>query len=131
MFKNKKAEGMTAILIIVIIALFLGWLINFNHRECNSNKECGSESYCGSDFSCHQYPTIQKTVVQYNLLWPAVIIGISMMIAAFIFRREKTFPERAVEHNVERIVEEPAEAEEPYYNKDNESYYKSTETKTP
>jgi len=131
MFKNKKAEGMTIILIIVIVALFLGWLINFNHRECNSNKECSSESYCGSDFSCHQYPTIQKTVVQYNLLWPAVIIGISMIIAAFIFRREKIIPERIIEYKTERAVEEPAEAEEPYYNKDSESYYKSTDTKTP
>ena len=130
MLKSKKAEGMTMVLVIIIIALFLGWLINFNHRECNTNKECGSESYCGSDFSCHPYPVVQRTVVQYNLLWPAIILGISIIFAALIFRRERIIPQKTiVEHRVEK-VQEPEEIDEPYY-KNEDSYYKSPETKTP
>ena len=122
MIKNKKAEGITSILIIIVIALFFGWLINVSQRECRTNKNCSSESYCGSDFSCHQYPTIQKTVVQYSLFWPAVVIGIAVIIAAFIFRRERIVPEKTIiERKIENVVEEPEEVEdisEPYYKSD-------------
>ena len=83
--KYKKSEA-TLIIIVVIAVLFLGWLININQRECNSNKDCNSESYCGSDFSCHQYPAIQKTVVQYDLVWPSIIIAIAIVAAVLIYR---------------------------------------------
>ena len=130
----KKSEaGLAIVLILVVAALFFGWLININQRECSHNKDCGSESYCGSDFSCHNYPTIQKTVVQYNLFWPAVIIAIAIVVAAIIFRREKIKRENVVvEHKIEKkeIDEEP-ESAEPYY-KNSEPYYKnSTNSKTP
>jgi len=83
----RKAEaGLTIILVLVIVFVFLGWLFNTSQRECRSNKDCNSDSYCGSDFSCHSYPNIQKTVVQYNFLWPSVIIGIAIIIAAIIFK---------------------------------------------
>ena len=130
----KKSEaGLVVILIIVIALFFFGWLINLNQRECSRNKDCGSESYCGSDFSCHSYPTIQKTVVQYNLFWPVVIIAIAILIAAIIFRSDKIRREKVVvEHKVEQIPrEEPEETAEPYY-KNNDAYYKSTtNSKTP
>ena len=129
----KKSEvGLVAILIIVIALFFFGWLINLNQRECSRNKDCGSESYCGSDFSCHSYPTIQKTVVQYNLFWPAVIIGIAIVAAMMIYRLDRIRPEKVVvEHKVEQIPrEEPEETAEPYYKSNNDAYYKSN-TKTP
>ena len=131
---HKKSEaGLVAILIIVIALFFFGWLINLNQRECNKNKDCGSEAYCGSDFSCHQYPTIQKTVVEYNFFWPAVIIAIAIVIAAIIFSGDKIIREKAVvERKVEQVPrEEPEETAEPYY-KSSETYYKSTtNSKTP
>src|SRR3989344_632181 len=87
---NKKSEaGLTVLLIIIIAVLFFGWLINIGQRECRSNRDCGSESYCGSDFSCHQYPSIQKTVVQYSLFWPAVIISLAIVAAAWVFRQPR------------------------------------------
>ena len=139
MTNNKKAEaGLVIVLILVIAALFFGWLVNINQRECNHNKDCGSEAYCGSDFSCHNYPTIQKTVVQYNFFWPAVIIAIAILVAAIIFRGEKIRREKViVEHKVEKAKEESnaserrtrsqltEEIEEPYY-KSSEPYYKSS-----
>jgi len=96
---NKKADGgLTAIVIIVIILVFIGWLVKLNNRECTKDRDCGIESYCGSDFTCHRIPIIEKTnsIVQYDLKWPSVIIGISVIIAAIIikggkipFRKEK------------------------------------------
>ena len=98
----KKSEiGLAVILILVIVVFFFGWLINVSQRECRSNKDCGSEAYCGSDFSCHTYPNIQKTVVQYNLIGPSIIIGIAIIIAAIVFNWYKI---RAKEP--EQVVEE-------------------------
>lgn len=129
---HKKSEaGLVAVLIIIVIVFFLGWIINLSQRECKSNRDCGSESYCGSDFSCHTYPTIQKTVVQYNFFWPAVILGIAVIAAMMIYRWDKIRPEKmVVEHKVEEIRQVPAEVEEtsePYY-KNTEAYYKSGKT---
>jgi len=123
MLKNKKSEAGSALIIIILIVLFLGWVINVSQRECKTNKDCASESYCGSDFSCHSYPNIQKTVVQYNFFWPAVVIGIAIIVAALIFNwnKIKQKDENAEEHknnNVKIIVERPKEIEdvvEPYY----------------
>lgn len=121
MFNNKKSEaGLVVILVFIIVLFFFGWLINIGQRECKTNKDCSSESYCGSDFACHQYPNIQKTVVQYNLFWPAVIIGIAIVIAAVIFkgvnlRREE--PKQVVEEpiHIEKSPEEVEDISEPYY----------------
>lgn len=85
---GRKSEiGMTIIVLVIIGLLFLGWYINIGQRECRSNNDCSLESYCGSDFSCHSYPAIQKTVVEYSLIFPSIIIGIAIVIAALIFRR--------------------------------------------
>ena len=116
---NKKSEaGLVIILIIVIVLFFFGWIINVSQRECKTNRDCGSESYCGSDFSCHQYPNIQKTVVQYSLFWPAVIIAIAIVLAAFIFRSPK--PEtKIIEKTIEvKVPEEVEDISEPYYKND-------------
>ena len=119
MLKNKKSEtGLLIILIIIIVLFFFGWLINVSQRECKTNRDCGSESYCGSDFSCHQYPAIQKTVVEYNFFWPALIIGFAIVAAAWIFRQ----PRQETKFVVEKVeVKEPKEVEdisEPYYKSD-------------
>lgn len=117
----RKAEtGLVVILIIVIILFFFGWLINVSQRECRTNRDCGTEAYCGSDFSCHQFPNIQKTVVQYSLFWPAVIIGIAIVLAAWIFReaRKET---KVIEQKVVEIKEpeEVSDISEPYYKSSN------------
>ncbi|MBI4452214.1 hypothetical protein HY637_02185 [Candidatus Woesearchaeota archaeon] len=85
---NKADAGLTILLVVIIAIFFIWWLININQRECRSNKDCDSESYCGSDFSCHQYPNIQKTVVEYNLVIPSLIIGVAIIAAAVIIKRK-------------------------------------------
>lgn len=119
MLFNRKGEmGLLIILIIIIVLFFFGWLINVSQRECRTNRDCGSEAYCGSDFSCHQYPAIQKTVVEYSLFWPAVIIALAIVAAAWIFKQ----PRQETNVVVERVeVKEPKEVEdisEPYYKSD-------------
>ena len=122
----KKADGgLTLIIVAIVIVLFLGWIINLSQRECKSNKDCGSEAYCGSDFSCHTYPTINKTVVQYNFLIPSVIIGIAIIIVAVIFNwsKIKQKEEKVAQKNNDAKMagEKPKEAEEttePYYKSD-------------
>ncbi|MFH2028864.1 MAG: hypothetical protein ABIJ08_07010 [Nanoarchaeota archaeon] len=94
---NKRADGgLTAIVIIIIIVLFLSWLVNLGYRECRSNKECSSEEYCGSDFACHKIPIIEKEttpiVIQKSYVGPAWIIGIAMIIASVLFNIEKILP---------------------------------------
>ncbi|MBI2654554.1 hypothetical protein HYX02_07165 [Candidatus Woesearchaeota archaeon] len=114
-FHKKADAGLTILLIVVIVILLFGVLINFG-RECRTNKDCGSESYCGSDFACHQYPTIQKTVVQYNLFLPAVILGIAIVFAAWILRKEqKTEVQAKVQEQVEIKPQEVEDISEPYY----------------
>lgn len=140
MLKNKKSEaGLVAILIVIIVLFFFGWLINVGQRECKSNRDCGSEAYCGSDFSCHTYPTIQKTVVQYNLFWPAFVLGIAIVASAIIIKWQKTVSEKKpAQQTIVVQKEEPVEVEEitePYYNSEGklgDPYYKSaTNTRSP
>jgi len=124
-FNNKKSEaGLVVIIIVIIVVLFLGWLFNVSQRECKSNKDCGSEAYCGSDFSCHQFPAIQKTVVQYNFIIPSIIIGIAIIIATIIFRWNQIKPEDEAKQILEEYKsseeikapeEEPKQVEEEYY----------------
>ncbi len=58
-------------------------------KECDVNKDCGSEFYCGSDFKCHEFPNIDKTIVQKDLTTPAAIIGLSLVVMALILRRKR------------------------------------------
>ena len=88
-FNHKKSEVITILLIVVVLALFFGWIINFNSKECRSNSQCPKDNYCGSDFSCHQIPVIEKTAVENNLLMPSIILGIAIIAAALILKSEK------------------------------------------
>ena len=124
---SRKSEAATTILMVLIAVFFIGWIFNINQRECRTNKDCGSESYCGSDFACHQYPTIQKTIVQYNLLAPSIIIAIAIIIVALIFNWGRL---KAGEEP--RQMEEVTQAEAPEAYEISEPYYKSNgDVKTP
>ena len=131
-YRRKKSEaGLLVIIIVIIVVFFLGWLFNLSQRECRTNKDCGSESYCGSDFSCHQFPTIQKTVIQYNFLFPSIIIGVAVIIAAIIFRWNKIKPKEEAPQVIEEYKSINTKAPEEEMSKPiEEGYYKSN-IKTP
>lgn len=129
---NKKADiGVGVIVLVTVLLTFIAFFATLGQRECRGNKDCGSESYCGSDFSCHPYPSIQKTVVQYNLMVPSVIIGIAIVIGAIILNRNKGSAKeesrQSLEQQIEIKAKEPEEVEDI-----REPYYKSgTNTRTP
>lgn len=92
-YLNKKADGgLTIIIVVVIILAFVGWLVGVGNRECNTNNDCGKGSYCGSDFACHEIPVIEKSSGGYIV--PALILGISMIIAAAILKWDKLRPSK-------------------------------------
>ncbi len=87
LFPGKRAEVLTAtVLIVLIVAVFLGWFITFSSKECQSNSQCQYGYYCGSDFSCHEMPVIERTLTENNLLMPSLILGIAIVAAAFIIK---------------------------------------------
>ena len=96
LLSSKRSEALTIILVIIIIAVFLGWFVNLASRECRSDNDCAGDYYCGSDFACHKVPVIEKILVKNNLIIPSIIIGIAIIISALIlkwgrisFRRKK------------------------------------------
>ncbi|MEK6983887.1 MAG: hypothetical protein AABX33_04905 [Nanoarchaeota archaeon] len=126
MLKNKKSDiGIGVVFLIVILILFIGWLYNINQRECMSNRDCSSEAYCGSDFSCHQFPTKQNSDAQDSLLLPSIIIGLAIIVAAVIFKRDKIVSreeKQVIEEKDnslnDKVPEEVDDISEPYYKSD-------------
>ena len=106
---NRKADGgLTAIVIILIIIVFIGWMIRVNSRECNSNSDCKKDQYCGSDFACHEIPV--KTVYKQSLTLPVLFICITIIALTVIFKWDKLFRRK------EKIgIETPKETPESYY----------------
>ena len=83
---NGWAIALCVILGLIIVALVM---INMGSKECISSRDCSDGSYCGSDNRCHEHPG--KIVVQKesrNLIFPAAILGLSLIISAYIFRRK-------------------------------------------
>lgn len=78
------------IIAIVLALVVLGFmLMTFAQRECNSNKDCAENAYCGSDYECHEYPdAILHT--NNNFIPAALILGISFVVAGYLFRTNKT-----------------------------------------
>ena len=97
LFTNKKSEAITIFLVVLIVVVFLGWLINFASRECRSNSDCNNGFYCGSDYACHQIPVVEKTIIQNNLVAPAFVIGIAIIIAAIVLRWRRN-PSKGTNH---------------------------------
>lgn len=99
---GKKADGgFTAVVIILIVIVFLGWLVNMGQRECSSNKECKDNEYCGSDFACHDIPVIEKittpTIIQRDyssLKGPFTVLGLAAIITALILRFKRNKEEK-------------------------------------
>jgi hypothetical protein len=91
MFNKKGDAGLVAIVIIVLILVFFGWLVNLGSRECNSNSECGKDFYCGVDHGCHKIPVIERSpvVVERDYTKPSMIIGAAIVIASIFFNFDK------------------------------------------
>lgn len=86
MHKKAAAQGILIFVVIVLILLVI-WLIVLSNRECSTDRDCPETHYCGSDFKCHEHQIVR--VEKNDLMVPAIIIGISIVIAAFIIRKSR------------------------------------------
>ena len=104
---NKKADGgLTAIVIILIALVFLGWIINTGRRECDTNGDCDDAQYCGSDFACHDIP---KTIVyKQSLVLPLLFICLTIIALAVIWKWEVIFSKKFGSLGAVIIVKERA-----------------------
>jgi ABC-type antimicrobial peptide transport system permease subunit len=84
---QKKGSAAIAVLVIIILVGAIYWIVGLAKRECSKDSDCGSDRYCGSDFTCHDYKIVQKTVVNYDLIIPSIIVGIAIVIGAYVLRR--------------------------------------------
>ena len=83
---DAKGSMALAIVAVLLAMIVLGvFLVNVAMRDCNGNQDCPANAYCGSDYECHEFP--QQIVLKQSNLWPALILGICLIIAAYIFRR--------------------------------------------
>ena len=90
---SKSGQGLVlAVVVIIIIIGAITWFASLAKHECEKDTECPSEYYCGVDHKCHAFPVIEKTVIEYNLVLPSIILGVSIIIAAILLRRRRKRP---------------------------------------
>lgn len=92
---NKK--GFLPILIVIvaiILIIIIAVQVTEERKECGgepmfgSGNVCLEDQYCGNDFKCHDYPESVE-VGRPSYLIPAIVIGIAIVISAFILRGRK------------------------------------------
>ncbi len=89
--RNLHKKGSTALaLIAIILAIIIlaVYLVGIAQRDCNSNKDCPENAYCGTDYECHDFPQ-QILVKEANYVPAALIFGINLIIATYIYRGGK------------------------------------------
>lgn len=95
--KRSQAVLSLAIILVMIIIVAL-WVTSCESGECAKDTDCPEQYYCAADRNCHLIPVIEKTVINYDLRVPALIIGGAIVLAALIIRRKKK-PIRPKPHN--------------------------------
>jgi len=63
-------------------------------KECKVNSDCQANNYCSSDFKCHAFPVIENTIVKNDWTTPAAILGLAIVLAAFVLRRKHEAPKQ-------------------------------------
>jgi len=77
-----KVFGITIITFLVIISAIL--LFFYISRECNTNLDCDDSEYCAYNHKCYTY--LAGDVMPANILPAAFVVGIALVIAAFILK---------------------------------------------
>lgn len=91
---GKKGNAWVGIVAIVVVIIIIIWIVSaVTHKECKKDADCPQDSYCTSDFTCHKIPVIERTNItinrEYNFLVPSLILGIAIVIAAFVYRKKE------------------------------------------
>jgi len=77
-----------AVIVILALTVLAIVIIDFAKRDCSDNQDCSKTAYCGSDFKCHDFPS-EIVVKENNYTIAAVVLGIALIVAAYIFRGGK------------------------------------------
>ena len=85
---HKKGNAVAIVAVVLAFIILIMFLVNIGSRECKNNGDCAENSYCGTDYECHEFPS-QVVVKESSYIPAALIIGIALMVAAYIFRKEK------------------------------------------
>ncbi len=88
---NKKGMALAVVAVVLALTILAIYIVGVATRECNSNNDCAAASYCGSDFSCHEYPS-QVVVENNKFVISALILGVCLIIAAYVYRAGKLPP---------------------------------------
>ncbi len=86
---NKKGIsylGVIAVILALIILIMI--IVDINSRECNGNKDCPMNAYCNTNYECQEFPN-EIVYEKNNFLFSTIILGISLIVAAYIFRGGK------------------------------------------
>ena len=93
---------MALIAIILAIIILAVYLVGIAQRDCNSNKDCPENAYCGTDYECHDFPQ-QILVKEANYVPASIIFGISLIIAAYVYRGGKIpFVKKKIKNDLEK-----------------------------
>ena len=87
---NKKGQLLTTLIFVILVVMFFMMIADNMMSGCKSDSACGEGYYCGVDKQCHKVPVIEKTIVKettsYDLTGPALVLGVSLIIAAMIYK---------------------------------------------
>ena len=89
MMNRKASVALVVVIVVLALVILVMFLTNIALRECDNNRDCADNSYCGTDYECHEFPS-QVVVKESNYIWAALIMGISLIATAYIFRSGKT-----------------------------------------
>ena len=106
LFKNKKGDVASIILLVLIVIILIGYGIKMSSRQCDSNIDCKENQYCGSDFKCHDFKIIK--VYKHDLILPAAIVAAALVIGAVVLKKKKDKAEQTTaDYQVQYQQENP------------------------
>tara|TARA_Y100000310_G_C20174906_1_gene575369 strand:- start:148 stop:441 length:294 start_codon:yes stop_codon:yes gene_type:complete len=83
---HKKGNLIIGAVAVVLALVILGiFLVSIAQRECQSNRDCPGNAYCNTQYECVEFPQ-QVVVKESNFLVSALILGMAILIAAYIFK---------------------------------------------
>ena len=86
---HKKGSLVLGLVAIILALVILGvFLVSIAQRECQSNRDCPGNAYCNTKYECVEFPN-QIVVKESNFLTSALILGMAILIAAYIFKGGK------------------------------------------
>lgn len=124
---NKKGAWLEALVIIIIVLAFAGWLINESWKECRSDSDCKSGQYCSSRFECRDIPKIVEKASPIMSTQSALILSVAIIVAAIILKLGNPFKkEKKIEEKHHKEEKPHKETKEEKYNAEEEGLYDDT-----